>query len=456
MGLLSNCLANMIDMPTSGLHRVPSFTQVQTHCDAESRTGRIDSLRRLLPVLVFVVSLLIAGLYWALAPESLHADNSTDFEFYYEPVARNLVEGRGFSNIRGESATANPPGYPLFLATAFKLSSVTGISENVVLKALNLLMVGLGSVFLFLTSRSVWGDGRALLTSLVWMTYPFNLWLIRGAHTEILFEAILFAGFGLLWHALMRRKQGWWLYLVIGIVFGLAMLVRSIALGLGGIAALVIWIRFRGWSLRARVLAVGSVLLGNLIVVLPWQVWLYGQTGTAVLLGTNGLPSVRDGLTFAVISKDYRESIQVPQDVENLMDVLRTRTQHGELRSLSEIASVMLEEAQARPVVVAKLLVIKAARSWYGTDSGRRELATAAILAVILGGSVLSWRRYSDTRPLILSIWLVTLYFLGMAVSVLSILRYMVPTMGLLFILLPGLLPDASSSGVSPKRLPES
>lgn len=290
------------------------------------------------------------------------------------------------------------------------------------------------------------------------MTYPFNLWLTRGAHTEILFEAILFAGFGLLWHALKRRTQDWWLYFVIGIVVGLAMLVRSIALGLGGIVALLIWMSLKGWAFRSRFLAVSIVLLGNLIAILPWQIWLYGQTDKVVLLGTNGPPSVRDGLTFAVISKDYRQSMQMPDDVEGLMEDLRTRIQHGELQSLNEILSVMLEEARTRPTAVINLFVIKAARSWYGTDSGRRETATAAIqlayLAVILCGSVLSWRRYSGTRPLILSIWLVTLYFWGMTISVLSILRYMVPTMGLLFILLPGLLPDARRSSNSPKRLP--
>ena len=42
------------------------------------------------------------------------------------------------------------------------------------------------------------------------------------------------------------------------------------------------------------------------------------------MLSTGGAPGIRDGLTFAVASKGYRQDIKVPEDVSALMrDILR-------------------------------------------------------------------------------------------------------------------------------------
>lgn len=65
---------------------------------------------------VFLSSILITLLFWNIVPASLQANESSDYIYFYEPVAQNLLAGHGLTTANGEFATAYPPGYPLLLA----------------------------------------------------------------------------------------------------------------------------------------------------------------------------------------------------------------------------------------------------------------------------------------------------------------------------------------------------
>jgi hypothetical protein len=90
------------------------------------------------------------------------------------------------------------------------------------------------------------------------------------------------------------------------------------------------------------------------------------------------------------------------------------------------------------------LYLFKALRSWYATDSGRFELPSMILqslyLVVIVIGSWQSWHQGEQRRQMTLIIWLITAYFWLITITVLSILRYILPAIGLLFLLLPGIL----------------
>jgi hypothetical protein len=81
-------------------------------------------------------------------------------------------------------------------------------------------------------------------------------------------------------------------------------------------------------------------------------------------------------------------------------------------------------------------------RSFYGTDSLRYELWLLAIQLplLLLSASALKlsyrWPEREPWRPLAFLTLAVLVYFLAMTVLVLSILRYLVPAMALLFLLL--------------------
>jgi 4-amino-4-deoxy-L-arabinose transferase-like glycosyltransferase len=362
--------------------------------------------------------------------------------YFYEPVARNILAGHGVITSNGTPALRYPPGYPLLLAGIFGLSHLSHIAEETMLAAFILLATGLSAVFIYLLARSVWGVWPALIAPFVWMTYPFALWLTKQPNSETLFLPVFYASIYLFWYALLHKSRAWSLYALAGCLIGLAMLVRPIAIGMGLVLGALLW--FAGCNLprRLRLFLVTMLLLGNLVAILPWEAWVYTTTDRVVTLSGGGSRAVRDGLTFAVVrpSKDYRQIVNVPQDVVALTQDIFVRL--DETPSLGHIASVLIEKLQTQPLTVVKLFALKAMRSWYGTDNGRLEtpimLIQTVYFVLILSSSVMLWKRGGIVQRLTLNIWLIVVYFWVMTTLVLSILRYMVPVMGLLFVLVPG------------------
>jgi 4-amino-4-deoxy-L-arabinose transferase-like glycosyltransferase len=399
------------------------------------------------PLFVFATSVLVTLLFWAILPSSFSFNESSDYATHYEPVARSLLAGNGFT-IANVPATRYPPGYPMLLAAVFGLAQLTGLPEGVMLSIFILLCVGSSSVLVYLLSSSIWGPRRALISPLAFMTYPFFLWTTKQPNSEIPFILVLLGAFLLFWRALAQRDHSWRVYLGVGLLAGFAMLIRPAAIGLGLVMALLLWVVARQWmSSRARLLITGMLLLGNAIAVLPWEAYVYLHTNTIIPLSTGGVSSMRDGLTFAVNNKSHREQIAVPEDVAVVQQSLLAK--YGEMSYLGSIATVLSQELASRPIAVLKLFLIKAVRSWYATDTGRLEAPSMLIQLVYLSlvglGSLAAWRQKGSARLLCAGVLLVTLYFWFMTISVLSILRYMLPAMCLLFTLLPALLAPVSS-----------
>lgn len=391
---------------------------------------------------VLLLSVLIVSIFWMVLPARFRATENTDYVYYYEPVARNILKGAGVVSLDGTTAAIRyPPGYPLLLTSIFFLSRQLRISEATGLSVFGILCMGLASVFIFQLTRSVWGILPALMSSLVWTTYPLALWYSQEPGTELPFIAIFYGAFCLFWYALLRRIRAWPIYFFIGLLIGFAMLIRPIAIGAGVLMGVILWLFASAIRPRLKLGLIAVLLFGNLVAVAPWEAWMYSKTGKVILLSNGGVPSIRDGLTYGVNSKGFRQGGGVPADVAEVMNDIQAK--YGELRSLSDIAAIMSKELLMRPVAVLKLFLLKAVRSWYGTDSRRLEtplmLLQLIYLALILWATKASWKLGGTARTLTVSVWLVAFYFWGMTIVALSISRYMLPAMGLLFMLLPAL-----------------
>jgi hypothetical protein len=267
------------------------------------------------------------------------------------------------------------------------------------------------------------------------------LWLTKQPSTEVPFMAFFYAGLYLFWLALKTDGNRHSLLFFAGICIGLSMLIRGIALGTGLLLCGLFLLLSRDTALKMRFLLALALLAGNVIAIFPWQAWVYGRTGQMILLGTNGVTSIKDGLTFAVESKNYREEIVIPEDVAHLQEQLAS--QSASMNSMTQILETVGAHFVDAPWSVLKLFLIKAGRSWYGTDSGRMEtpiLAVQSLYAVlILLATAAVWRMRHRYPGLLLFVWVPVSYFWLMTILVLSILRYMTPTIGLVSLLVPAL-----------------
>ncbi|MFS8087201.1 MAG: hypothetical protein ACMG6H_16325, partial [Acidobacteriota bacterium] len=297
-----------------------------------------------------------------------------------------------------------------------------------------------------------WGLLPAVISAVLWMTYPFALWLTKQPNSELPFMVVFYAGLLLFWFGVVRRINTWPLYSICGFLLGIAMLIRPFAIGLGLVMALVVWLVKCDVSKHSRLLMTMAILIGNTAAVLPWELWAYSQTGKVILLGTVGVGGMRDGLTFGADRKNYRKESNYSPDVTVVMSDFRANLMGTE--TLSGIATGVAKEARAHPVGITKLFLLKAARSWYGTDSLRNEgwiqLIQFFYLLALLWSIRNVWRLDGMRRWFALSVLLLVLYFWVMSIVGTSLLRYTVPVAGLVFLLMAGTFsaarPGAKSS----------
>jgi 4-amino-4-deoxy-L-arabinose transferase-like glycosyltransferase len=392
---------------------------------------------------IMMVAALSHGLFWLILPESLVANQSADFRSFYEPVARRLLQGEGLTLPEGQLAVRYPPGYPILLAAVFGLAEATGVAENVVLSLFLLLCLGGTAVFIYLLARELWGHWWGFLPALVWMSYPFTLWLGKQPNSEIPFLVLFYGGFYIFWR-IIRHPPAWYCYLLCGLLLGCAMLIRPAAIGLPILLALILWFMLSGQTRQTRMCAIALLFVGIVALILPWEWLVYAQSGKTIALSSGGEASIRDGLTFAANDKGYREAILIPSHIQVLTNDLLRQAQLGRMSELGDILAVLREELRERPLTLVSLYLFKALRSWYATDSGRFELPSMILqslyLVVIVIGSWQSWHQGGQRRQMTLIIWLITAYFWLITITVLSILRYILPAIGLLFLLLPGIL----------------
>lgn len=392
---------------------------------------------------VFVSALLVTLVFWIFLPPEFQKIESRDYFAFYEPEARSIAAGHWSELSGSQLPTRIPPGYPIFLAGLFGLASLLHLPETLVLSATTLLCVATTAVLLFLIARTIWGIPLALVVAGTWMTYPFALWLTKEPRSEMLFTLFLYCGFGLYWRALSRTNRSGRILFVSGIAQGLAMLIRPIGLAVGVVLSAIVWFTKRDLSAQLRVSMIAALLLGNVVAILPWEAWVYQQTGKMIVLSTSGASSITDGLTFAQNPQGYREVINVSDEATAVMQEIALSSVAGKMDTYAGISAIMAQELQTHPSGVAEIAWLKVWRSWYATDSGRYEnivaLIQAVYLAVLLWGAWRSWRLEGMPRRLTFCLSSLALYFWGVTFLALSILRYMVPVLGLLFLFIPGI-----------------
>src|SRR5437588_12343679 len=63
---------------------------------------------------VFLFAIAVQIIFLLLLPKSARLNDSTDYVKYYNPVAQNLLSGKGLVLDSGEFGTLYPPGFPVF------------------------------------------------------------------------------------------------------------------------------------------------------------------------------------------------------------------------------------------------------------------------------------------------------------------------------------------------------
>ena len=388
---------------------------------------------------LFIVSVLASGVFRMLAPDSRKTDVSTD----YGPQVASILAGRWFVAPDGAPLDRYPPLFPTLLAGTYRAADALSLDRPTAVFVMSAALIATAAIVLFALAQLFLAESTAFLAALLFASHPHILLGSLMPLSETPFMALLFASVFFLLKAFSNKpeRDQYRYALGSGLLLGLSMLTRPIALFLPlvFISSIVLWGQAQR---RKKALFCGAFVLAVLIVVSPWEAFIYSRAHQVVLLSSAGAAGMRDGLSFN--NKTFRESLSLPKDVEELSNEAWARYQNFE--SPKDVVGFLWDKLRQKPQAVLQLFGLKATRAWFGTDSQNHglELMNKLLLLIymppIIAGLVFYWRDRAADPALPKVVLTLVCYFWLMTILVLSIARYMVPAMSLLLVFIPYLL----------------
>jgi 4-amino-4-deoxy-L-arabinose transferase-like glycosyltransferase len=197
-------------------------------------------------------------------------------------LARNLLEGRGYRQPRGEHELLafRPPGYPLALAATMGLVGDRWWTPAL----LNMFCYGLASAMLFDLGRRLQGLLPGLFAVAALAVWPSGVMISGRALTEWLSLTLLLMTFWCLVRGRGETRWRWWL--LAGVSLGLGALVRPPVLLLPGL--LILLALLEPGQRRQRLQFALLTTLVAAACVLPWTWRNYQVLNAFVPISTNG------------------------------------------------------------------------------------------------------------------------------------------------------------------------
>ena len=246
-------------------------------------------------------------------------------------------------------------------------------------------------------------------------------------------------------------------------------MIKPVGMGIPVIVIVVIMILHRGRSWQERIKFSTAIVSGVLVLVIPWSAFVYTNSGKVIFL-TDSIVlrnSLINGVTFATRGEEYREKLTPHPRVLRFMEtielelkstedeILQEKTVTGrQLRDQIEVGQVLdviIKVSLEDPLGALYLLGTKVVRSWYGTDSHKLENYAIGIQLVYISMISLSFvgiiKKSLVHKEILFIVLALILYYWAMSVLFEPLVRYLIPALGVLLILLPGLW--ASRSRVS-------
>jgi 4-amino-4-deoxy-L-arabinose transferase-like glycosyltransferase len=432
---------NVADILSSSAYQTKSMTvfskksSVELSVRPDRLSEQLTSKRKTLLLLSSAAIAIVSHVVFLLVlPSAWQRNQEPDFTKYYEPVAQTLAAGGGFV-IDSKPALLYPLGFPLMYAATFRIADALHIARSTGLKILEALLSAFSGVLVCLLALLILSWKVAFLASAVWSTYPFHLWLSKQPDSTSAVSLLLLLGVFIFLKWSVNGHRSLVYGPLTGLVIGISALVKPITIGLPAVIAGIAWICVVRCRARQRALFSVSLIIAYMLLISPWELWARSMSGKWIPLCTNGPNVLIDGVTLGAV-----RGLDLGWIPPGAKAITQDAIGHySELKSPGSIASFLLAKARAEPIGIAELVVTKAARSWYGSESRTFETWVLVIQVFYLPFIVLGAREMSggdrQQRNFLLIVTATTLYFWAMTTFVgLPLLRYLVPPISLVLI----------------------
>ncbi len=422
--------------------------------------------------MIVIITALVSLSMFVLMPDSFKYKPCGDCEGGYIIVAKNLIEGKGLVDKNGVIATARPPGNTLIVAGLLYVHRWLEISQQKVFWMFNSLMVAFSAILILMISQLIWEKHDAVLVPFVWIAYPFLLWFINQPYPEMPYFVASFFTVYIFLSSYRQTNRKYWTYgLVVGFMSAIGMMIKPVGMVVPVILIVLAMIlhRERSWQVRTKFII--GVASGVLVLVIPWSAFVYTNSGKVLFLTDSILVrnSLINGVTFVTRGEEYREKITLDPRVEQFMKTIELELKSTEDRILQQkigtgsrargqievghVLEVIIKVSLERPIDALYMLSTKILRSWYGTDSHKLEDYAIGIQLVYMSMISLSLIRIIKKslvhKEILFIVLALIFYYWAMSVLFEPLVRYLIPALGMLLILLPGLWASRSRVAVT-------
>ncbi|MCP4694615.1 MAG: hypothetical protein GY859_41690 [Desulfobacterales bacterium] len=408
---------------------------------------------------IFIFALILNGL---LVYALTHFFNVESHPDYYHTLARNLLEGRGFT-VRPDAAPVmwRLPLYPLFLCGVYTVFGPHHLPVVVIQAVLN----SVTCVLVFWLVRSVFSAGVGWGAALLFAVYPFTAYYAARELPETLFNC-LFMIMALTLYRLYtapRLKNAF----LFGCMAGLLTLCKVFFKGFPvflvcamiGLFFLRIFRKARertlspdgastgeakggapgdcaagpGMVIKRGALLAGVMFAGFFLVLSPWVIRNYMASGSFPVIGVGGGFTLwmgnhvrYDGMDFDQLPPDKREEMKA--EMRRIIGDGYSVDLANDQKLYEEAVRNMLRE----PGKTCLLMVKKAFRLWfsiYSLDMKKHQPLVTVFQAVILLPALIGVLLALKRRRTILPLLLLLAYFQIVYTVFTPTIRYVMPVM---------------------------
>ncbi len=206
-------------------------------------------------------------------------DESSGDAYFYETLAQNLYDGKGYTYDRVTPTADKLPLYPIFISLIYHL---TGRENFATVRLAQLLLAGFVPLFVFSIGKNLFSPLVGLLAAGFIAIDPLMTYFAPAFLAETFYLVLVLIG---VWFVTKSQKEfRWCWWMLASFCFGLAMVTR------GNMVVLPI-VLFLGACLRWGRQGVlrGAIMFGMIgLVWMPWVIRNYMIMGALIPFTTNG------------------------------------------------------------------------------------------------------------------------------------------------------------------------
>lgn len=206
--------------------------------------------------------------------------------YFYATCGKNLIEGKGFTNMDGTPHLTFSPLPSLLIGIfwlIFKDLELAGRMVSILSGSFLILPV-------YLFAKNLWNKKIAILTSFLVIFYPGLVNISTQVGSDSLYTFVLVSMIYIFWLALNKKENSWLYFISVGFMLGLCYLARAIGFVYFLVISLWTGIFFLFKRKNARQLVFNIIIcfIAFLIVSSPYLVFIYKQTNHLSLVPEAG------------------------------------------------------------------------------------------------------------------------------------------------------------------------